>query len=239
MPQAPHIDVYEILPGEPAKKVGRLCGPEEFFAYAAALTFVENSLGSLGSDDGRVQKLIALHKQCIKGMPASVDEPFGWYCQVCQELAALTEEQSWRENPKHFSKMARAYLVGLLFSGQALEGDSAGVQSAILKIYNRLIEDELKDWDRPASLGVKIVRVVLFPLGLILRARMPRYAMDLKKEKMQRAHVLSQKLIRLCTEAKEKGRVFTFEPPEDQVGEPVDLGGLRIAIDREGGVSMG
>ena len=219
--------------------MGSLCRPDEFFAYAAALSYVESYFVRIEAEEDIVNEVVAHYKRRMKKAPPDIQRVFDWYCEICREGAVIINDPSWKEDPRNFTKTVRAYLVGLLFMGRNLDKSTAMAHYITIKLFDELINDTLKDWDEPHSLIVKMIRCVLYPIGAIYRIRSPRYKLDIDKQMLKNAHVLSQKLLMLCERASDDQRVFSFEIPKDQIEKTMALDGLNISTTRDGTVIMG
>jgi hypothetical protein len=237
MPTAPHISVYELIHGEPSREMEALCAPDGFYALAAAMTYIESTF--LAVENKELQPIVKGYKNITAKGPEEAFAPLDWYFKTCEECAIITEDKEWIARREDFSKSVLIYLLFLIFHGQEINQSNARGHRLILQLFARLIGDEIKDWDVPFPLLVRITKIALFPVRPLLRRLIPRAARDMKKEKMQQGLEVLQRLLRYLESAMNEKRVFTFEKPADQTEKQVSLGGLNIGIDRQGRINFG
>lgn len=237
MVTVPHITVYEIFEDKPSIEVGKLLSPDQLFALAAGMSWVENNFMCLISQE-TLGKLVMVYKKNGDGMPKMGFEDFARFCKACADVGKIVDDPSWQVDPNGFTKRSRAFLMLLFFMDPRLEADIAKAGRLILRLFDNLLKDEIEHWDDPTPWHIRLLRVVLFPIGILARWRQPGCFENFDKAMAIKAREAIERVSKLCAMA-EDGRVFAFDPPEDQFKTTLELDGLRIRQMKDGGAFFG
>ncbi|MBN1516367.1 hypothetical protein JXA32_07340 [Candidatus Sumerlaeota bacterium] len=240
MPTAPHISIYEIFPDKPSEELETIFSPDTLYALATAMSYVENNLRA--QDAPEIKGIIQWYNELTANAPDSTHNIFNWYVETSQELAEVTDDESWKTSPERFKKTVRAFLVYAFMSDLTVTKKKVAGSLIIFKIYKQLIEHEIGETKLDEPFINKLLRIVLFPVRPILRPIVMKWAPlwvedfddEIGKTALDRIQRICH-FYRLC--AKED-RTFTFSQPKDQVEKEIDVDGVKITSLRGGKMSL-
>ncbi len=237
MATAPQINVYEIIEGKPSVDRGKMFpSPDYFFALATAISSAEDVF--LRMDDEILISAIRLYKKWKSSPPPEAEQAFEWFCRTCSDVARMTGDESWKAVPSDFSKGARALLAITFLLHEAIDEETANRLALFYKGFEAAIEFSIEDDKKPRTTLMSVVRVILFPIRPLLRRIAPPYYRAFDEELGEKARTALSRVIKLLKFAGLDGRQFTFDAPEDQIEKSLDLGGLNIAVGKDGSITM-
>jgi hypothetical protein len=238
MATAPRITVYELFKDRPSKEVGTILSPDQLYAIATAMSYVESDF-MLRNKSPEDKRCIQIYDNCCNTTPEKLLTAFAWYCQTCSEIAILLDgpgqedKSSWKAKPDHFARTVRVFLSRILFTNNPIDKDRGDAFLKILGSFNDLIEREVEskalDQGKAAEKKESVIRrILLYPLRKIVRPFIPVYYINFNRQTGLLAHESLERIINLCRQATEERRVFTFSVPEDQREGGVSIGGMQM-----------
>lgn len=235
MASAPHITLYELFEDQPSKKIEVLFSPDQLYALAEAMSYVEYMF--LAEADPELKPIVVFYKKVVQGCPG-LDEVFANFCAACIDIATLAGKPEWKTDPQQYSRNVCTFLAFVLFSGKRIDqGTMAPLM--VLRLFERYLKYELAHWNDSIFSPDKLVQLIFAPIHFLFRKSFPPCFHKRRQAAAAAGREALERLARIYEQAKDENRIFTFEEPEDQFEKTLDLGGLKIRADKDGGIFFG
>lgn len=223
MATAPEMFVYEITPGQPSRKAGVLMTPDQFYALALAMSFVEDEF--LDLTEKHVRPFVEIYKDIASDKSPAIEEVFTSYCTFCNFYSRTHNRVDWRIDPNDFTRGVRNYLTSTFLVSDEFDAELAMAVRPVYLTFGSFIKHYEEIWDNSLTLS-RLSKILIRLAQKIyhLIKTPPVCQMKMEKVYLTTAREALERIDRIGALAMDQNRVFSFMPPQDEVEQVIKVG---------------